>query len=113
VRFAVRTLGVVVGLVALALATHLFVYRDDWSAFRSIISGYTAKEACTCVHVLERDEAFCRELVRQWLPADALEFHPADKSVYSRGMGRSAVARFEGDGWGCRLLAPGEMGSHQ
>ena len=66
--------------------------------------GYTAKEFCTCLYVMGRDEGFCRNFIRA---VDKISFgaeadHVARRTTASL-YGIERRAYFEGERTGCRL----------
>ena len=73
-------------------------------AFPDIISGYTAKESCSCRYVMGNDAGYCHSYVKQWLPTSGFIDDPAGKRIIVSGMGRSNSAQWMGERQGCRLL---------
>jgi hypothetical protein len=69
-----------------------------------LITAYTAKEMCSCLFVMEQDEAYCRTWTRQSPAIYTLRIDTGAKVVESSaGMLWGARARFESARVGCRL----------
>jgi hypothetical protein len=104
---ALKLLGKLLAAIVLGIVVLLGVYIaanwQDARNFPKIISSYYAKEACSCLYVLERDEAQCHEMVRQYVPISAFENDKAGRKVSVRGLGRRSVAAYIDDRHGCRL----------
>jgi hypothetical protein len=91
-------------LVALiALLGWVWQERVALRAFPDIISGYTAKEYCSCRYVMKNDAEYCHRYVKQWLPTSGFTEDPASQRVTVSGMGRSNSAQWIGEHQGCRL----------
>ena len=107
-RRLLRTLIKIVAAVLLFIVASLALYiganYDDARRFPKIISAYYAKEACSCLYVLERNEAQCHEMVRQYVPISSFHNDSAAKRVSVRGLGRDSVAAFIDARHGCRLV---------
>ena len=107
-RRAILTLAKVAAgvllLVIAALALYIGANYEDARRFPKIISAYYAKEACSCLYVLGRDEAQCHEMVRQYVPISSFHNDGAAKKVRVRGLGRDSVAAFIDARHGCRLV---------
>jgi len=71
-----------------------------------LASGFSAKEVCSCVFVMGRDEAFCKEWTR--VSPDVARFkvdrEAREVTASALGMGRRK-ARFVYDQTGCVLTA--------
>ncbi|WP_415759437.1 amidase [Pseudomonas sp. LT1P18] len=72
-------------------------------AFPDIISGYTAKEYCSCRYVMNNPAEYCHSYVKQWLPTSGFTDDAASKRITVSGMGRSNSAEWVGERQGCRL----------
>lgn len=90
-------------LLGLGLGVYIAANWQDARQFPKIISAYYAKEACTCLFVLEREEAQCHEMVRQYIPISQFSYDRAAQQVQVRGLGRSSTARYRGGRLGCQL----------
>ena len=105
---ALRTFSKLVGAIVLAIFCALGIYiAANWQearVFPRIISAYYAKEACSCIYVLGRDETQCHEMVRQYVPIAAFENDKNARVIRVRGLGRQSIARFIDDRHGCRLV---------
>jgi len=77
--------------------------RYDNSLFE-LGSGFAAKEACSCLFVSGRDEAFCKEWTRVKPNVARFKVNYVDQTVTARAllMGKQ-VARYRGEGLGCVL----------
>lgn len=95
-------LAAVLGIIAM-LAIYIAANWQDARNFPTIISAYYAKEACTCLYVLLREESQCHEMVRQYVPISSFENDKAARQVRVRGLGRRSVATFVDARHGCRL----------
>lgn len=102
-RGIVRAIAFVLVFIALALALYIGANYDDARRFPKIISSYYAKEACTCLYVLQRSESQCHEMVRQYVPISSFQNDAASKKVHVRGLGQGSVATFIDVRHGCRL----------
>ncbi|MHC8321891.1 amidase [Pseudomonas sp. GB2N2] len=94
------TLGLV---LLIALLGWIWQERVALGAFPDIISGYTAKEYCSCRYVMNNPAEYCRSYVKQWFPTSDFMDDPAGKTVTVSGMGRSNSAQWVGERQGCRL----------
>lgn len=106
-----RIIRIFLRLVALALLLVVgvlgFEIVTNWQAAKSfpkIISAYYAKEACSCLYVLERSEAQCHEMVRQYLPISSFHNDTAARRITVTGLGRKSVAAVVDARRGCRLI---------
>lgn len=70
----------------------------------SIPSRYYAKEMCSCLFVLERDEAFCRNEVDEYVPLGTITIDRDQKRVHASGFGFESSASVVDLRRGCRLL---------
>jgi hypothetical protein len=94
----------VLGVLGLAAALPLrTLWREHGHALRILPSWY-AKEACTCLHVLGRDEAQCHEMVRQSVSIGSFEHDAARGEVRVKAFGQTSRAVYEGPRFGCRLV---------
>lgn len=67
-----------------------------------LITGYTAKETCSCLFVMEQDEAFCRAWTRASPQVATWKADPEKKTVEAAaGFLWSARARFVSAREGC------------
>jgi hypothetical protein len=67
--------------------------------------GYSAKELCSCLFVLERDLAYCQEnAVEFHFPAISSDVDDINKEVRVKNLFRTAVARFAPGHFGCQLV---------
>lgn len=69
-----------------------------------LASSFSAQEVCSCLFVMKRDEAFCREWTRVSPEVAKFRVDWDQKRVRARalGMGRSS-ARYLGERWGCAI----------
>lgn len=99
-RIVTLAILLVMGVLAFEIAT-------NWQAaknFPKIISAYYAKEACTCLYVLERSEPQCHEMVRQYIPISSFQNDSSARRVTVTGLGRKSVAAVVDERRGCRLI---------
>lgn len=69
-----------------------------------LLSRYTAKEACSCLFVMEMDEAYCRAWVVANPPVATFSFDKEEKTVDSSVLLLwGGHARFIDDQLGCQL----------
>lgn len=69
-----------------------------------LLSGYTAKEACSCLFVMEQTEAFCRNWVRASPAVASWSFDEDEKSVRAGAiLFWGAKARWVSEKFGCAL----------
>lgn len=69
-----------------------------------LVTSYTAKEACSCLFVMEQDEAFCRAWVAASPAVAEFTVDTEAKVVKSNALLMwDAKARFVDDRTGCRL----------
>ena len=69
-----------------------------------LVVAYTAKDACTCLFVMERDEAFCRAFVKASPAVAHLTIDPEQKAVETSAVLLwSARARYVDARNGCVL----------
>ncbi len=74
--------------------------------FPSIISSLYAKEMCSCLFVVGRDEKFCHNYVRKYVAISDFKLDAAKRVVTVSGLGRTNSARFVSERYGCVLNAP-------
>ncbi len=78
-------------------------YPYSWNDLR-LISSYTAKTACSCLFVMEFDEAACRAYAKQEPPIATWTVDRNAKTVdASTGLMWGARARYMGPKFGCTL----------
>ncbi|HAA56343.1 MAG TPA: hypothetical protein DCE42_16380 [Myxococcales bacterium] len=78
----------------------------NWSklkVFPSIISSFYSKEMCSCLYVIGRDEAFCKNYARQYIPIQWVKVDSKKKRVTVKGLWRINSASFVNKRSGCRL----------
>jgi hypothetical protein len=92
-------------IIVLILAALILQYRVQLRVFPDIISGYTAKEYCSCRYVVNQPADYCRAYVKQWL-SSTLNDDPVKKAVRASGLGRTTSAAWVGQREGCRLVTP-------
>jgi hypothetical protein len=69
-----------------------------------LLTGYTAKELCSCLFVIGQDEDYCREWTRATPEVASYRIDPAAKSVRAQSiLFWGARARFVNDADGCVL----------
>jgi hypothetical protein len=67
-----------------------------------LVTTYTAKDACTCLFVMERDEAYCRAFVKASPSVAHLTIYPEQKMVETTALLLwGARARFVDARTGC------------
>ncbi|MBD9598648.1 amidase [Pseudomonas sp. PDM10] len=98
-----RPLGTLLLILSIALLGWIWQERVALWAFPEIISGYTAKEYCSCRYVMNNPAEYCHSYVKQWLPTSGFTDHPASKRVTVSGMGRNNSAQWISERQGCRL----------
>lgn len=102
-----KTLAVVALIAALAGGVWIGANWRHVRAFPKILSSWYAKEFCSCYFVVGRDEAFCHNIARQWVPvdtdSDAFVLDTESGTVTVRGLGHSHTARYQGQRFGCVL----------
>jgi hypothetical protein len=90
-------------VLLIALLGWTWQERTALWAFPDIISGYTAKEYCSCRYVMNNPAEYCQGYVKQYVPTSSFIDDPASKRVTVSGMGRSNSAVWVGERQGCRL----------
>lgn len=100
----IRGVAFVLACGFVVLALYIAANYEDARRFPKIISSYYAKEACSCLYVLERSEPQCHEMVRQYVPISSFRNDAATKKVFVRGLGRASAAAFIDARRGCRLV---------
>ena len=69
-----------------------------------LITAYTAKQLCSCLFVMERDEDYCRTWTRESPAVATASIDFEEKSVQSEALlVWSATARFVNERYGCVL----------
>lgn len=69
-----------------------------------LVTTYTAKDACTCLFVMERDEAYCRAFVAASPPVARLTIYPEQKTVETTALLLwGARARLVDERTGCQV----------
>jgi hypothetical protein len=75
----------------------------DLYYFSSLISGFYAKEYCSCFFITGHDESFCHDTTRQYIPISSFALDKQQRTVTVGGMGRRSRARYTGVRTGCTL----------
>jgi hypothetical protein len=78
--------------------------RQALADFTGILSGYSAKEYCSCRFVMGFDAPYCQAYVRQYFPLSRLEENAHTREVRAVGLGVERRARWQGVREGCSLL---------
>ncbi len=99
-----KRLKIALALAAVSLAIYIGFYFKHFYRFPFIVSRWYAKEFCSCIYVLERDEQFCHERVRQWIPIQDVQIDHLNKKIAAKGFWIWSKAQFEGPRYGCRLV---------
>jgi len=69
-----------------------------------LVTAYTAKDACTCLFVLQRDEAYCRAFVKASPSVARLTVYPEQKTVETTALLLwGARARLVDERTGCQV----------
>jgi len=69
-----------------------------------LVTAYTAKDACTCLFVLRRDEAYCRAFVKASPEVARLTVYPEQKMVETTALLLwGARARLVDERTGCQV----------
>ena len=68
-----------------------------------LASSVTAKEVCSCLYVMKRDEAFCTEWTRVSPDIAKFKVHEAEQSVTARAIFARSTARYVSEREGCVL----------
>lgn len=100
---AVFTIGV--GIFVIAYWKHV-------QSFPGILSAYYAKEFCSCYYIVKKDDDFCHNVARQYIPISQFSHDREAKIVSVIGLGRSTSVRFVNDGYGCRYIEKTETQAH-
>ena len=98
-----RPFGTLSLLLFIALLGWIWQERTALWAFPDIISGYTAKEYCSCRYVMNNPADDCYSYVKQWLPTSGFTDDAVSKRVTVSGMGRSNSAVWISARQGCGL----------
>lgn len=101
-RAALSALAVV--LLGLALAGWIREHRARIVLFPYFLAGFSAKEFCQCLYVMERDEAFCRAYTRLYISAERVEADPERRSVIALALGHQARAAYAGLRFACEVV---------
>lgn len=91
-------------VLLLVLGTWTWYERQALADFTGILSGYSAKEYCSCRFVMGFDAPYCLAYVRQYLPLSRLEENVHAREVTAVGLGVERRARWQGTREGCSLL---------
>lgn len=81
----------------------------NWTHIRSfprIISAFYAKEFCSCYFVVGRDEEFCHNYARQWVPISSFALDQQAKTVTVSGLGHSTTVIYTSEQFGCAYRDP-------
>ncbi len=69
-----------------------------------LITAFTAKQMCTCVFVMNHDEAFCRNWVAESPPVATVSVNLADQTTEAEALLMwGASAHFVSERFGCLL----------
>ena len=68
---------------------------------REILSGFHAKELCTCYFVLEQSEEFCQDYVKQIFEIDAYQIQETRRMVTATLFGYQSGAKLRSKQLGC------------
>ncbi|ELR70790.1 Beta-lactamase class C penicillin binding protein [Fulvivirga imtechensis AK7] len=93
-------------LLVILLAVFIYVISYAWRAF-PIISGYGAKNLCSCVYVSGRapESAIANELGSFPLSLGTFYVDPSDSSAYGKVFGMATKKAIYRKGLGCTLLS--------
>jgi len=78
-------------------------HRVHLIAFPGIVSGYTAKEYCSCRYVMDNPEEYCRTYVKLPIPIAEIIDDPGNKQVSATGFWNTQHAVWISPREGCRL----------
>jgi hypothetical protein len=99
-----RTLLLVGAVLCVGCGPKGDVHTYDNSLFR-LGSGFSAKEVCSCVFVMERDEDFCRQWTRVSPDIARFTVDRDARQVHARALGLGhTVARWVDDETGCVIV---------
>ncbi|TDF78799.1 amidase [Pseudomonas sp. H9] len=91
-------------LLLLSISGWAWYERQALADFTGILSGYSAKEYCSCRFVMNFDAPYCQAYVRQYLPLSRLLEETSTRTVVAEGLGVERRARWQGLREGCGLL---------
>jgi hypothetical protein len=106
-----RTMGLLLGALVAVLASCQSQSGGGGDGRRGydnndleLVTAYTAKDACTCLFVLRRDEAYCRAFVKASPEVARLTVYPEQKMVETTALLLwGARARLVDERTGCQV----------
>ncbi len=83
----------------------LWVFRnyEHIQRFPQIMPSFYAKQMCSCLYVLQRNEKFCHNLSRQYISISDFKIDSEQKTVKAMSWGKTAFAKFTSSKHGCVL----------
>lgn len=93
----------IMGSLLFILMVFVALNARELRRFPQIVSGYYAKEFCSCVFVSALPDQFCHGRTETYLPISSLEWSREQGEVRVTGLFRSSLARFEPQR-GCYLV---------
>jgi hypothetical protein len=90
-------------LIFTVVGVWFFLNNKELNSFRDIISSYYAKEFCSCTYILKRDENFCKDLLKQWVPISEISIDNDLKTIKVTGLGKTNTAKYTSPEIGCHL----------
>lgn len=91
-------------LAALAVTSFATRARAKPATLLQILTGFSAKESCSCAFVVEQSDAYCQEFGKLEGYDVTVVIDRAARTVTSSFLGASRTARMS-DGAGCQLDA--------
>lgn len=93
--------GAIIAVLLLLTGGYVLFNLEHFQRFPKILPTYYAKEFCTCFFVLKRDEKFCHNFARQYIPIDDFKLDRENKRVTVTGLGETRSVKFVSERYGC------------
>ena len=102
-KWAIRTIAVILVIVVLAGGTWVFVNRRDVAAFLPMPSAAYAKFMCSSLFVADMSEEQARNWSQLSVPVKEVRIDYQKKTVTARALFHTNTARYVDDRCGCSL----------
>lgn len=102
-RTSTRTLLLLVAALSIS-CSHAKAGREYDNSDLQLVTGYAAKEYCSCIFVMEQTEDFCNRWTRANPQVTSVRLDRQEKTVQSSALVMwGARARYTGPRFGCVL----------
>lgn len=98
-----KCLKAILLLLGISISIFIAVNWKSLKFFPWVLPSYYAKEFCTCRYVLENDNEFCHQLVRQYIPIQTIIIDDSRRHVEVKALWHYRGAQWISPTEGCQL----------